>query len=84
MHYSYLPIFKVYLINLKHREDRRDRMQRSLEVLGIDVTLTDAVDGKYDIITHTFTSVTQSQSSTYCLSSLLLYAKHISLLHSQI
>ncbi len=66
MHYSYLPIFKVYLINLKRREDRRDRMQRSLEVLGIDVTLTDAVDGKYDIITHTFTSVTQCQSST-CL-----------------
>uniref|UniRef100_A0A673JUN8 Procollagen galactosyltransferase 2-like n=1 Tax=Sinocyclocheilus rhinocerous TaxID=307959 RepID=A0A673JUN8_9TELE len=40
------PFFKVYLINLKRREDRRDRMLRSLEVLGIDVTLTDAVDGK--------------------------------------
>ncbi|XP_067309262.1 procollagen galactosyltransferase 2 [Pseudorasbora parva] len=37
---------QVYLINLKRREDRRDRMLRSLEVLGIDVTLTDAVDGK--------------------------------------
>uniref|UniRef100_A0A671P346 Procollagen galactosyltransferase 2-like n=1 Tax=Sinocyclocheilus anshuiensis TaxID=1608454 RepID=A0A671P346_9TELE len=37
---------QVYLINLKHREDRRDRMLHSLEVLGIDVTLTDAVDGK--------------------------------------
>ncbi|KAL0199904.1 hypothetical protein M9458_003091, partial [Cirrhinus mrigala] len=36
---------KVYLINLKRREDRRDRMLRSLDVLGIDVTLTDAVDG---------------------------------------
>ncbi|RXN35365.1 procollagen galactosyltransferase 2-like protein [Labeo rohita] len=37
---------QVYLINLKRREDRRDRMLRSLDVLGIDVTLTDAVDGK--------------------------------------
>ncbi|XP_051722782.1 procollagen galactosyltransferase 2 [Ctenopharyngodon idella] len=37
---------QVYLINLKRREDRRDRMLRSLEALGIDVTLTDAVDGK--------------------------------------
>ncbi|KAF4116815.1 procollagen galactosyltransferase 2 [Onychostoma macrolepis] len=37
---------QVYLINLKRREDRRDRIQRSLEVLGIDVTLTEAVDGK--------------------------------------
>ncbi|KAK2901303.1 hypothetical protein Q8A67_009418 [Cirrhinus molitorella] len=37
---------QVYLINLKHRDDRRDRMLRSLEVLDIDVTLTDAVDGK--------------------------------------
>uniref|UniRef100_A0A8C1TVD0 Si:ch211-13f8.2 n=1 Tax=Cyprinus carpio TaxID=7962 RepID=A0A8C1TVD0_CYPCA len=37
---------QVYLINLKRREDRRDRMLRSLEVLGIDFTLTDAVDGK--------------------------------------
>uniref|UniRef100_A0A673N533 Si:ch211-13f8.2 n=1 Tax=Sinocyclocheilus rhinocerous TaxID=307959 RepID=A0A673N533_9TELE len=35
---------QVYLINLKRREDRRDRMLRSLELLGIDVTLTDAVD----------------------------------------
>nr|XP_055058826.1 procollagen galactosyltransferase 2 isoform X2 [Misgurnus anguillicaudatus] len=37
---------QVYLINLKHRADRKDRMLRSLEVLGIDVTITDAVDGK--------------------------------------
>uniref|UniRef100_A0A671LY50 Si:ch211-13f8.2 n=1 Tax=Sinocyclocheilus anshuiensis TaxID=1608454 RepID=A0A671LY50_9TELE len=37
------PFFKVYLINLKRREDR---MLRSLELLGIDVTLIDAVDGK--------------------------------------
>uniref|UniRef100_A0A671LY30 Si:ch211-13f8.2 n=1 Tax=Sinocyclocheilus anshuiensis TaxID=1608454 RepID=A0A671LY30_9TELE len=34
---------QVYLINLKRREDR---MLRSLELLGIDVTLIDAVDGK--------------------------------------
>ncbi|KAK7158764.1 hypothetical protein R3I94_005183 [Phoxinus phoxinus] len=37
---------QVYLINLNRREDRRDRMLHSLEVLGIDVTLTGAVDGK--------------------------------------
>lgn len=43
-------------------------MLRSLEVLGIDVTLTNAVDGKYDIITHSFVPVTQYQCSPYCLS----------------
>lgn len=42
------------------RKDRRDRMLRSLEALGIDVTLIDAVDGKYDIITHTCISYTMS------------------------
>uniref|UniRef100_A0A671LUI1 Si:ch211-13f8.2 n=1 Tax=Sinocyclocheilus anshuiensis TaxID=1608454 RepID=A0A671LUI1_9TELE len=40
-----MPFHIVYLINLKRREDR---MLRSLELLGIDVTLIDAVDGKYD------------------------------------
>uniref|UniRef100_A0A673JPT0 Procollagen galactosyltransferase 2-like n=1 Tax=Sinocyclocheilus rhinocerous TaxID=307959 RepID=A0A673JPT0_9TELE len=45
VHYT-MAFNQVYLINLKRREDRRDRMLRSLEVLGIDVTLTDAVDGK--------------------------------------
>lgn len=29
--------------------DRRVRMLRTLDVLGIEVTLTDAVDGKYEI-----------------------------------
>lgn len=29
--------------------DRRARMLRTLDVLGIEVTLTDAVDGKYEI-----------------------------------
>lgn len=29
--------------------DRRERMLRTLDVLGIEVTLTDAVDGKYEI-----------------------------------
>uniref|UniRef100_A0A8B9HT44 Collagen beta(1-O)galactosyltransferase 2 n=1 Tax=Astyanax mexicanus TaxID=7994 RepID=A0A8B9HT44_ASTMX len=37
---------EVYLINLRRREDRRQRMLSTLEVLGIEVTLTDAVDGK--------------------------------------
>uniref|UniRef100_A0A673N2X2 Si:ch211-13f8.2 n=1 Tax=Sinocyclocheilus rhinocerous TaxID=307959 RepID=A0A673N2X2_9TELE len=31
-----MPFHIVYLINLKRREDRRDRMLRSLELLGID------------------------------------------------
>lgn len=50
--WNYGLIFQVYLINLKRRADRRDRMLRSLEVLGIDVTITDAVDGKYDVVNH--------------------------------
>nr|XP_033507194.1 procollagen galactosyltransferase 2 [Epinephelus lanceolatus] len=37
---------EIYLINLKRRSDRRDRMLSSLAVLGIDATLTEAVDGK--------------------------------------
>ncbi|XP_047445432.1 procollagen galactosyltransferase 2 [Mugil cephalus] len=37
---------EVFLINLKRRSDRRERMQRSLVVLGINATLTEAVDGK--------------------------------------
>ncbi|XP_017570117.1 procollagen galactosyltransferase 2 [Pygocentrus nattereri] len=41
-----LAFDEIYLINLERREDRRERMLRSLEVLGIEVTLSDAVDGK--------------------------------------
>ncbi|KAM3865630.1 procollagen galactosyltransferase 2-like [Diretmus argenteus] len=37
---------EIFLINLKRRLDRRERMLSSLAVLGIDVTLTEAVDGK--------------------------------------
>ncbi|XP_030630612.1 procollagen galactosyltransferase 2 [Chanos chanos] len=37
---------QIYLINLKRRLDRRERMLHTLEVMGIEVTLTDAVDGK--------------------------------------
>uniref|UniRef100_A0AAY5EG09 Glycosyl transferase family 25 domain-containing protein n=1 Tax=Electrophorus electricus TaxID=8005 RepID=A0AAY5EG09_ELEEL len=37
---------EIYVINLKRRVDRRERMLRTLEVLGIEVTFTDAVDGK--------------------------------------
>ncbi|XP_066537938.1 procollagen galactosyltransferase 2 [Hoplias malabaricus] len=52
--YLYIPpkkkdrmgLDEIYLINLKRREDRRDRMLRMLEVLGVEVTLSDAVDGK--------------------------------------
>lgn len=46
-----LPLFfyQIYIINLMRRMDRRVRMLRTLDVLGIEVTLTDAVDGKYEI-----------------------------------
>ncbi|XP_076601630.1 procollagen galactosyltransferase 2-like [Chaetodon auriga] len=37
---------EIFLINLKRRSDRRERMLRTLAVLGIDATLTEAVDGK--------------------------------------
>ncbi|GAA6222576.1 procollagen galactosyltransferase 2-like [Lates japonicus] len=37
---------EVFLINLKRRSDRRGRMLSSLAVLGINATLTEAVDGK--------------------------------------
>ncbi|XP_029309726.1 LOW QUALITY PROTEIN: procollagen galactosyltransferase 2-like [Cottoperca gobio] len=37
---------EIFLINLKRRSDRRDRMLTSLAVLGINTTLTEAVDGK--------------------------------------
>ncbi|XP_059200798.1 procollagen galactosyltransferase 2 [Centropristis striata] len=37
---------EIFLINLRRRSDRRDRMLRSLIVLGINATLTEAVDGK--------------------------------------
>ncbi|XP_056149812.1 procollagen galactosyltransferase 2-like [Lampris incognitus] len=37
---------EIFLINLKRRLDRRQRMLGTLAVLGIDTTLTEAVDGK--------------------------------------
>ncbi|XP_071764136.2 procollagen galactosyltransferase 2 [Centroberyx gerrardi] len=37
---------EIFLINLKRRPDRRDRMLSSLAVLGFNITLTEAVDGK--------------------------------------
>ncbi|XP_061098674.1 procollagen galactosyltransferase 2-like [Conger conger] len=37
---------QIFLINLKRRTDRRQRMLRTLEVLGIEATLIEAVDGK--------------------------------------
>uniref|UniRef100_A0A667YPU1 Si:ch211-13f8.2 n=1 Tax=Myripristis murdjan TaxID=586833 RepID=A0A667YPU1_9TELE len=37
---------EIFLINLKRRLDRRERMMSTLAALGIDVTLTEAVDGK--------------------------------------
>uniref|UniRef100_A0A4W5MBE3 Si:ch211-13f8.2 n=1 Tax=Hucho hucho TaxID=62062 RepID=A0A4W5MBE3_9TELE len=51
MHHTVKPLEKmgfdeIFLINLKRRIDRRDRMLSTLAVLGIDITLTEAVDGK--------------------------------------
>ncbi|NP_001096660.1 procollagen galactosyltransferase 1-A precursor [Xenopus laevis] len=37
---------EVFLINLKHRQDRRERMKRTLYELQIDYKLVDAVYGK--------------------------------------
>ncbi|XP_064616989.1 procollagen galactosyltransferase 1-like [Liolophura sinensis] len=37
---------QVYMINLKRRPERRDRMLRTLKVMGIEAHLMDAVDGK--------------------------------------
>ncbi|KAL2097203.1 hypothetical protein ACEWY4_006410 [Coilia grayii] len=37
---------EIYLINLRRRQDRRQRMLNTLDVLGLEATLTDAVDGK--------------------------------------
>ncbi|KAI4872281.1 hypothetical protein NFI96_027706 [Prochilodus magdalenae] len=37
---------EIFLINLKRRKDRRERMLNTLEALGLEATVTDAVDGK--------------------------------------
>ncbi|XP_070700955.1 procollagen galactosyltransferase 2-like [Pempheris klunzingeri] len=36
---------EIFLINLRRRSDRRERMLSTLNVLGINTTLTEAVDG---------------------------------------
>lgn len=42
---SFCP--QIYLINLRRRSDRRDRMLFSLNELEVDVKVVDAVDGKW-------------------------------------
>lgn len=37
---------QIFLINLKRRLDRRERMLNTMAVLGIEAMLVDAVDGK--------------------------------------
>lgn len=37
---------QIFLINLKRRLDRRERMLNTMAVLGVEATLIDAVDGK--------------------------------------
>uniref|UniRef100_A0AAY4B7U0 Glycosyl transferase family 25 domain-containing protein n=1 Tax=Denticeps clupeoides TaxID=299321 RepID=A0AAY4B7U0_9TELE len=44
--FLYLSFSFIFLINLKRRLDRRQRMMNTLSVLGLEATLTDAVDGK--------------------------------------
>jgi hypothetical protein len=43
---STLGFDKVYLINLKRRPDRLRKMMNSLRILGIDVDIIEATDGK--------------------------------------
>lgn len=37
---------QIFMINLKRREDRRDRMLRTLYEQEIEVKIVEAVDGK--------------------------------------
>ena len=39
-------LIQVYMINLKRRPDRYDKMVRCFEELGIDFKYVEAVDGK--------------------------------------
>ncbi|KAE8619650.1 hypothetical protein XENTR_v10009886 [Xenopus tropicalis] len=41
-----MSLDEIFLINLKHRQDRRERMKRTLYELQIDYKLVDAVYGK--------------------------------------
>lgn len=45
-HKRSLPFLQIYLVNLRRRPDRRERMLFSLNELEIDVKVVDAVDGK--------------------------------------
>lgn len=45
----YVFLGQIYIINLKRRMDRRTRMIHTLDILEMEATLTDAVDGKYEI-----------------------------------
>lgn len=47
---SSLGFDEVYMINLKRRPDRLTKMDHVLEILGIDYTLIEAVDGQYVIL----------------------------------
>lgn len=39
-------LLQIYLVNLRRRPDRRDRMLFSFNELEVDVKVVDAVDGK--------------------------------------
>ncbi|MEQ8357181.1 MAG: glycosyltransferase family 25 protein [Kiloniellaceae bacterium] len=44
---------KILVINLRGSTERRDRMRRQLEALGLDFDFVDAVDGRgFDLATH--------------------------------
>ena len=40
-------VCQVYMLNLVRRWERRERMMNAFDILGVDVKLTVAVDGKY-------------------------------------
>uniref|UniRef100_A0A8C5G1G4 Procollagen galactosyltransferase 2-like n=1 Tax=Gouania willdenowi TaxID=441366 RepID=A0A8C5G1G4_GOUWI len=44
--HTHTPPVGIYLINLKRRLDRRIRMLKTMDSVGLDATFTDAVDGK--------------------------------------
>lgn len=43
---SKLSFSEIYMINLKRRPERREKMERTLKELGLDFTYLEAVDGK--------------------------------------
>lgn len=43
-----MGVDRVFMINLLRRPERRERMKNCFTELGINATIVDAVDGRYD------------------------------------